>query len=136
MEQTRRGELRFDSLVAQDGIAAAHVEQVVRAHVMRVTGTESEASAIVRTLEERVPAWHAVDQDVLGSVHQRFGLTRHVRVQVLGFLRLRLLDGRLSRRALGLLCHDSCRGSSHQDDDGDQSPQSNNTHGSPSSGAA
>ena len=56
MEQTRGGELRFDALVAQDRIAAAHIEQVVRAHVMRVPDAEREAAARVRTLEERVPA--------------------------------------------------------------------------------
>ena len=98
MEQTRRGELRFDALVAQDRIAPAHIEHVVRAHVMRVPDAEREAAAIVRTLEERVPARHPVDQDVLGPVEQPFDLARDVRVQGLGFLRLHLLDGRLTRR--------------------------------------
>ena len=114
MEQTRGGELRFDALVAQDRIAAAHIEQVVRAHVMRVPDAEREASAIVRTLEERVPARHAVDQDVLGSVEQRFDLARDVRVQGFDFLCLRLLDGRLTRRGLRLLRDDRRRGSSRQ----------------------
>ena len=125
MEQTRGGELRFDSLVAQDRIAAAHVDHVVRAHVMRVTGAEREASARVRTLEERVPARHPVDQDVLGPVEQRFGLARDVRVQGLDFLCLRLLDGRLTRRGLRLLRDDRCRGSSRQGDDDEQPPHSN-----------
>ena len=77
---------------------------------MRVAGAEREAAARVRALEERVPAQHAVDQDVLGPVDQRFALARHVRVQGLDLLRLLLLDGRLTRRGLRLL-----RGSGHRD---------------------
>ena len=119
MEQARRGELRFDALVAQDRIAAAHIEHVVRADVMRVPGAEREAAAIVRALEERVPARHAVDQDVLGSVEQRFDLARDVRVQGLDFLGLRLLDSRLTRRWLRLL-RDDDGGPTRQGDDEEQ----------------
>jgi hypothetical protein len=44
VEQVRRSELGFGPLVAVQRIAAAHVEQVVRAHVPPVADTERKAS--------------------------------------------------------------------------------------------
>ena len=79
---------------------------------------------------------HPVDQDVLGSVDQRFGLARDVRVQGLDFLCLRLLDGRLTRRWLRLLRDGRRRGSRRQGDHSEKLPHTNRTHRSPTSDAA
>ena len=76
---------------------------------MRVPDAEREPSAVVGTLEVRVPARHTVDQDVLGSVEQPFDLPRDVRVQGFDLLCLLLLDRRLTCRRLRLLRDDRRR---------------------------
>jgi len=96
---------------------------------MRVPGAEREAPAIVRTLKEGVPARDPIDQDVLGSVEQRFGLARGVRLQAFVFFRLRPFDGLLTRRRLWLLRDGRRRGSSYEGDYCEQPPHSNPTHG-------
>src|SRR4029453_14970650 len=95
---------------------------------MRVPGTEGEASAVVRTGEERMPGRHTVHQNVLGSVEERLALPRDVRMQGLDLLRLLLLDRRLTRRRVRVLCNGGRRGSGRQDDENEQPSYSNAMH--------
>src|SRR6266536_3448987 len=132
MEQPRRGELRFDALVAQDRVTAAHVEHVVRTHVMRIAGAEREATAVIRALEERMPARHAIDEDVLGSIEQHFSLAGYVRMKGIDLLDLSLFESRFARRGLKLLRRDRPRGAArHGGHDDEPRPQSKPMHCSP-----
>ena len=110
VEEARRRELRFHPLVPGDGVAAAHIEQVVGADVGHVAHAQGEAAAGVRAGKERVPVQAAGGEDVLGLVGQLFSLARHVGMQRRNLCGLLLLDDRLARRGVGFLC-----GSGHRD---------------------
>jgi hypothetical protein len=95
---------------------------------MRVAGAEGESSTVVRTGEERMPARHAVDQDILGATEQRFHLPGHVRLQFREFLHLRLLDGFRTCCRFRFLRGDPRRPGSHYGHEGQQPPHSNTSH--------
>src|SRR4029453_6132966 len=99
---------------------------------MRIAGAKRESSTVVRALEERVPARHAIHQDVLGSVEQRFSLTGHIGMQGIDLLDLSLLEDPLTCRAVRLLrCDSPCGSMRHGGHDDEPRPQSKPMHCSP-----
>ena len=128
LKQTRRDELRFDSLVVFDRITAAHVDQVIGRDAVRVAETGRETAARIRVVEKRVPFRRPVGHDLFESVDDFLSFARYIRMQVLRLLRLLLLDSRLTRRRLRLLRDGIRRGPSCQRNDGEQPPHSYSSH--------
>src|SRR6185436_2774881 len=105
LEDPRGNELGFEPLVSQNRVAPSHIQQVERTHVMHVPGAERQAGPVVRTIEELMPVESAVDGKVFHLVHQPFAQAQYVRMQVLEFLCLGLLDS-LEPGGLGRLLRD------------------------------
>ena len=98
VEQPRRDELRLGAFVAQDRVAAAHVDVVVRAHVAGVADAEREPTAVVRAVQEGVPPQRPAFQNGVDPAKDPLDLARSVGLQVCRLRRLLLLDRRLPRR--------------------------------------
>jgi hypothetical protein len=109
MEHPRRHELDFRPFVVFDRIAAAHVEQVVRADVMHVADAQREATTPIGILEERVPMEAAVHSDVFDLVHNSLTRADGIRVQRRDLLGLGLLDQADTARLLRLGAHGPAR---------------------------
>ena len=97
MEQARGDELGFGQLVAEDAVAAADVDVVVRAHVTPVSQSQRQTAAAVGVLQERIPGDPLVDQPVLNAGEDPLAPVLNIRVQRIDLVRLLALDDALTR---------------------------------------
>jgi hypothetical protein len=82
VEHPRRNELDLGALVILDGIASAHVDVVVGAHVDGAADAKGEAAARIGAVEEGVPPQGAAFYDRVDPLEDPLGFVGVVRVQV------------------------------------------------------
>jgi hypothetical protein len=83
--------------------------------VLDIASAQGEASAGIRRFEERVQVFALTRQDLVDSGGQPLAPGRDIGAQDFELFRLRLLDGRLPRRGLRLLCQCDARRSCQSD---------------------